>query len=158
MPLVDFQRRRRRGVAYGTWTADVSPWLLAYSLGVEWDPEATLDSDRANAGRPAFKGRYFSSLPDASPTLSDPALNAFGLDFNNPDIGNNDWSSYLAGLDSDGDGCTNGAEIGDVDGNGHPDNGVEQESSNPGLEGDCSSASVFEEATWGQLKSMFNTR
>ncbi len=97
-------------------------------------------------------------LPDAAPTLSNPALNAFGLDFNNPDIGNNDWSSYLAGLDSDGDGCTNGAEIGDVNGNGHPDNGVDQESSNPGLEGDCTSASVFEEATWGQLKSMFNTR
>ena len=97
-------------------------------------------------------------LPGAEPTLSDPALNAFGLDFQNPDIGNREWSSYLAGLDSDGDGCTNGAEIGDVDGNGHPDNGVEEESSNPGLEGDCSAASVFEERTWGELKTMFNGR
>ncbi|MBU0742713.1 hypothetical protein KKG45_01295 [bacterium] len=93
--------------------------------------------------------------PDAAPTASAPALNAFGLAF---DDSGRTWSSYLAGLDSDGDGCTNGAEIGDVDGNGHPDNGVDHESSNPGLAGDCSSASVFEEATWGELKAMFNNR
>jgi len=94
----------------------------------------------------------------ATPTLTAPALNDFGLDFNDPEIGDNTWTSYLASLDSDGDGCTNGAEIGDVDGNGHADIGVVQESSNPGLAGDCSSASIFEEKTWGELKTMFNTR
>lgn len=97
-------------------------------------------------------------LPGASPTPSDPALNAFGLDFDDPAIGNQTWSSYLAGLDSDGDGCTNGAEVGDVDGNGHPDNGVSEESSNPGLAGDCSSANILEEASWGELKRIFNGR
>jgi len=97
-------------------------------------------------------------LEAASPTLSNPALNPFGLDFNNPAIGDNTWNSYLAGLDSDGDGCNNGAEIGDVDGNGQPDNGVIRESSNPGVDGDCSSASIFEEATWGELKAMFDNR
>jgi hypothetical protein len=61
-------RSPRKGVAYGRWTADVSPWLLSYSLGVEWDPEATLASDKANAGRAPYKGRYFSSHRDASPT------------------------------------------------------------------------------------------
>ena len=96
--------------------------------------------------------------PGATPTMSAPALNLFGLDFNNPEIGDNTWTSYLAGLDSDGDGCTNGAEVGDVDGNGRVDNGVTQESSNPGLEGDCSSASVIDQKTWGQLKAMFNNR
>lgn len=37
--------------------------------------------------------------------------NAFGLDWDT----NSDWS-VLAGLDSDGDGCSNGAELGDPDG------------------------------------------
>ncbi len=94
----------------------------------------------------------------SSPTPSDPALNPFGLDFNDPAIGNNTWNSELAGLDSDGDGCNNGAEIGDVNGNGHPDNGVIRESSNPGVDGDCSSTSFFVEASWGELKAMFDNR
>jgi len=64
----DLRRPHRPGVAYGTWDADASPWLLAYSLGVEWDPVATLASDRTNAARPPYRGRYFSSRPGASPT------------------------------------------------------------------------------------------
>lgn len=91
----------------------------------------------------------------AAPSAGDPALNVFGLDFAEND---NIWDNYLARLDSDGDGCTNGAEVGDVDGNGERDNGVEEESSNPGLDGDCSSASVMDQATWGELKAMFNVR
>ncbi len=90
-----------------------------------------------------------------SPAPSNFDLNVFGLDFADND---NTWNSTLARLDSDGDGCTNGAEIGDVDGDGHRDNGVTDESSNPGLDGDCSSASVMEEVTWGALKAIFNTR
>ena len=66
----ELRRSPRRGVGSGTWTADVSPWLLAYSLGVEWDPRATRASDEKNAGRPAFKGTFFSSTADASPTES----------------------------------------------------------------------------------------
>jgi hypothetical protein len=64
------RRSPRRGVASGAWTADVSPWLLAYSLGVEWDPVATKASDKKNAGTPRFRGRYFSSTAGASPTES----------------------------------------------------------------------------------------
>lgn len=64
----ELRRAARRGAASGTWTADVSPWLLSYSLGVEWDPVATLASDRANAGRAPYTGRYFSSAAPASPT------------------------------------------------------------------------------------------
>ncbi len=66
----DLRRTARRGAAHGAWTADVSRWLLAYSLGVEWDPRATLASDEKNAGRPAFRGDFFSSTADASPTES----------------------------------------------------------------------------------------
>ena len=110
------------------------------------------------AGRLPLPADCHSCHEAELPTSSDHALNVFGLDFNNPSLGDNNWTSYLAGLDSDGDGCTNGAELGDVDGNGHADNGVTEVSSNPGLDGDCSSASVIDQATWGELKAMFNTR
>jgi hypothetical protein len=62
------RRSPRRGVASGTWTADVSPWLIAYSLGVEWDPPATKATDRKNAGKPPYSGRYFSSIAGATPS------------------------------------------------------------------------------------------
>ena len=92
-------------------------------------------------------------LEDATPSSSDPELNDFGLDFSMYLA----WNSTLADLDSDGDGCTNGAEIGDVDGNGQPDEGTGDEaSSNPGVAGDCTSASMLEEKSWGELKTMFN--
>ncbi len=64
----DFERAQLRGRAWGTWTADVSPWLYAYSLGVEWDPLATSSSDEKNAGRPSYEGRYFQSTDEATPT------------------------------------------------------------------------------------------
>ena len=89
-----------------------------------------------------------------SPTPANASLNAFGGAFlDNGSV----WNSYLAGLDSDGDGCTNGAEVGDVDGNGLPDGSVTQESSNPGVDGDCS-ASTIDASTWGELKAMFTGR
>jgi hypothetical protein len=64
----DLQRAERPGVAWGNWTADASPWLYAYSIGVEMDPVATAASDGKNAGHASYRGRYFSSRPDASPT------------------------------------------------------------------------------------------
>ena len=64
----DLVRTELRGHASGTYSADVSPWLLGYSIGVEWDPVATRESDRKNAGRTSFSGEFFSSTKDASPT------------------------------------------------------------------------------------------
>jgi hypothetical protein len=92
-------------------------------------------------------------LSDA-PSAANASLNAFGTAFF--DHGS-EWDSYLAGLDSDEDGCTNGAEVGDVDGNGVADGSVTQESSNPGVAGDCS-ASTIDASTWGELKAMFTGR
>ena len=60
-------RRPQRGRASGTWRSDISRWVTGYIIGVEWDP-ATFRSDLRNAGRPAWKGRYFSSKPHATPT------------------------------------------------------------------------------------------
>lgn len=64
----DLMRPRTPGHASGTWTADVSPWLLAWSPGVEWDPTAVMSSDTKNSGALPFDGRYFSSTVEASPT------------------------------------------------------------------------------------------
>jgi len=58
----------RPGHAGGTYDADVSPWLMSWAIGVEWDPFATSASDIANAGKPAFRGDYFENTTDASPT------------------------------------------------------------------------------------------
>lgn len=87
-------------------------------------------------------------------TAPSAALNAFGEDF----VANDRmWDSDLAWMDSDRDGCWNGDEIGDADGNGRPDGHVTRQSSNPGLEGDCTADSP-DEKSWGQLKELFNTR
>ncbi len=51
--------------------------------------------------------------------------NAFGLDVATAlRQGPNFWSSILASLDSDGDGFTNGEELGDADGDGAPEAGA----------------------------------
>ena len=57
----DLRRDPLRGRASGPWTADVSPWLAAWLVGVEWDPSATAASDARNAAAPEHRGRYFSS-------------------------------------------------------------------------------------------------
>lgn len=66
----ELRRSPRRGSASGIWTADVSRWLYAYSVGVEWDPAATAASDRTNAGAAPFHGTYFRATRAASPTES----------------------------------------------------------------------------------------
>ena len=66
----ELTRSRRRGVAWGEWTADVSQWLLSYSIGVEWDAGSIVVSDKKNAGRAPYRGRYFAAGDAASPTES----------------------------------------------------------------------------------------
>lgn len=80
-------------------------------------------------------------------------MNGFGRDFKN---NGNVWNWSLAQLDSDGDGCTNGVELGDADGNGIPDAHQTQQTSNPGSGGDCQ-PNTLDETTWGALKSLFNS-
>ncbi len=58
------------GHASGRYRSDVSPWLLAWSPGIEWDPRATAASDRSNAGRPAYTGRYITTRGRPTPTES----------------------------------------------------------------------------------------
>jgi hypothetical protein len=60
----------RRGHAGGTYRSDVSRCLLAFSIGIEWDPHAVASTDKLNAGAPAYKGRYFNAHADATPMES----------------------------------------------------------------------------------------
>ena len=79
-------------------------------------------------------------------------LNVFGADF----LANlRRWDAALAGLDSDGDGCLNGVELGDSDGDGVADGNIERLTSNPGA-ADCGSS--LDVTTWGSLKALFESR
>jgi len=80
-------------------------------------------------------------------------VNSFGQAFKNNGMV---WNRTLAEKDSDGDGCTNGFELGDVDGNGVADEHQTQQTSNPGSGGDCQPSTLTEQ-TWGALKSLFNS-
>jgi hypothetical protein len=64
----DLDRAPQRGRADGHWNTDVTPWLAAWIIGVEWDPSGVQRTDRADRGVSAVRGRYFRSTPDATPT------------------------------------------------------------------------------------------
>jgi hypothetical protein len=59
------QRPKRRGMAYGRWTANIARWVIAWSPGVEWDPQAIAASERANPPR-GFAGRYIRTRAGAT--------------------------------------------------------------------------------------------
>lgn len=60
----------RPGHASGTYTSDISRWLLGWSIGIEWDPTAVHGTDHKNAGVRPYTGRYFTARPDSTPMES----------------------------------------------------------------------------------------
>ncbi len=44
----DLVRAPIRGHGYGTFSSDISPWVLAYSIGVEWDPGVVDNTNKVN--------------------------------------------------------------------------------------------------------------
>lgn len=60
----------RPGRASGMFTADVSPWLVGWILGIELDPMSIADSDATNRSHPVHSGTFFSAVPEATPTES----------------------------------------------------------------------------------------
>lgn len=66
----DATLKARRGHASGRYRTDVSRWLLAWSPGVEWDPDAVANTDAVNAGAPPHQGRFFQATPNATPMES----------------------------------------------------------------------------------------
>lgn len=81
-------------------------------------------------------------------------LNVFGVDFL---AAGRQWTSELAGADSDGDSCTNGVELGDIDADGVADGNVTALQSNPGDGTDCGVNSV-DATTWTELKGLFDRK
>ena len=61
-------RNRLPGRAWGRWTADASPWVMSWIIGVEWDPHATQRTDARHTDAPQVNGRYFRSTAGATPT------------------------------------------------------------------------------------------
>jgi hypothetical protein len=60
----------RPGHAGGSFGTDVSPWLLAFSIGIEWDPHAVESTDELNAGTAPYRGRYITASTDSTPMES----------------------------------------------------------------------------------------
>ena len=69
----------RAGHASGRYRSDVSPWLLAWSPGIEWDPFAVDSTDARHAGLAPYTGRYLTATPDATPMESWIAARLDGL-------------------------------------------------------------------------------
>jgi hypothetical protein len=64
----ELEREPQLGRASGEWTADVSPWLAAWIIGAELEPEAIEESDATNADAPTHAGEYFVNTEEATPT------------------------------------------------------------------------------------------
>ncbi|MCI8484144.1 MAG: family 2 glycosyl transferase [Lachnospiraceae bacterium] len=46
------------GNASGTYTADVSQYLLGWILGIEWQPDFVINTDESNPDKNVFEGKY----------------------------------------------------------------------------------------------------
>lgn len=57
---------RNYGRAFGTFTADVSPWLIGYLIGREMEPYTIANSLRLHTGPTSYRGAYLS-LPAGTP-------------------------------------------------------------------------------------------
>ncbi len=58
---------KRSGKAAGNYSSNVAPYLLAWMLGSEWDPNMVFNTNQLNIKQPAFQGRYFQGQPEANP-------------------------------------------------------------------------------------------
>jgi len=118
-------------------------------------PQRALGTDEMMRSLPAYE-RYRCGLCHVTPTPTAElaGLNAFGTDFKDND---NLWDRTLAFKNSDGDRCSNGAEIGDRDGDGNFDDGGNKprENSNPGNPADCTAPVSHQ--TWGIIKEIFGS-
>ncbi|MEY8000495.1 family 2 glycosyl transferase [Clostridium sp. Mt-5] len=56
----------RKGYASGTYTKDVSPYVIGWILGVEWDPTFVQNTNKLNPNKNSFDGRYLYTK-NASP-------------------------------------------------------------------------------------------
>ena len=65
----DLTRPPRAGRASGRWHTDVSPWLVSWVVGVEWEPLATARTDALAPGPAPYEpGQFFRATDDATNT------------------------------------------------------------------------------------------
>lgn len=130
-----------------------SAWLAVALLPLALSVPSALATEADMAVLPVVEPfRCLLCHVPTNPTRTDRDLNLFGEDF--LDNGRR-WNATLAALDSDGDGCSNGFELGDMDGNGVADGNVSVLNSNPGVPGDCGEL-IIDARTWGALKALFD--
>jgi hypothetical protein len=137
--------------------------MLALLLSAAWVcPVGATEQDGRLLPRNSFGCVNCHAAADASFDSAGKApseLNDFGRDFRDGDgraSTRRTWSSWLAKVDSDGDGCLNGFELGDPQGTWDPVRDVpsdQPQEYNPG-DPDCSAASLTEKS-WGILKAVF---
>ena len=51
----------------GTYLRDISPWVLGYLVGSEWDADTIAYTDHSSIRSGAYEGEYFSTTADATP-------------------------------------------------------------------------------------------
>jgi len=56
----DIQIPHRFGKAYGTYTEDISPWVIAYIIGREIHPPEVIETNQSDPGPHTFEGNYLS--------------------------------------------------------------------------------------------------
>jgi len=152
------QRTPQRGqVPHGRQRSrSVTVWMLAAGLVLVAGAVPTAMATEADMAQLPVVTPFDCLLchVQASPSTIDYDLNEFGNDF----LANGRlWDGTLANMDSDGDGCLNGVELGDADGDGLADGNVTELQSNPGMAGDCGGL-VIDARTWGALKALFDRR
>jgi hypothetical protein len=51
----------------GTYRKDISPWVIGYILGVEWEPETVVYTDQIRENEPLYQGEYMYASENATP-------------------------------------------------------------------------------------------
>jgi hypothetical protein len=55
------------GKASGTYTANAGPYLFAWHIGTEWDPQMVVDTNKRHQDRAGYAGEYIRTRDGASP-------------------------------------------------------------------------------------------
>ncbi|MRX73113.1 hypothetical protein GJU40_13270 [Bacillus lacus] len=58
---------KRPGHAGGTYAYDLSPYLLGWVIGVEWDPDAAESTNLSNPDKGSYQGKYIRTEEGAEP-------------------------------------------------------------------------------------------
>ena len=56
-----------RGLGSGSYTKDISPWVLGYLIGVEWEDDTVAYTDDMRPEMAGYQGEYLYTTPEATP-------------------------------------------------------------------------------------------